>query len=131
SFGIYLLWKRKLHKDAVDFVTAIQVGDQFEKFCCRSILMWGVLLAVKTNFFGAFDLPTNVNLRRRIVTDQYDCKTGPVAGGSHCRYFGCYFSTDFSSDFCTVKDCGRHLNRRKIVYEIRSELIQRLEGRRS
>ena len=49
--------QRQLHQDAVDFVAAVQAGDEREQFFGSRAFGGRVLFAVKADFLELFTLP--------------------------------------------------------------------------
>ena len=69
--GIDVRGQRQLHQDAVDFVAAVQIGDQGEQVFGGRAFGGRVLFAVEADFLRALDLAANVDFRCGVVPDQH------------------------------------------------------------
>ena len=77
--GIDVRWQRQLHQDAVDFVAAVQVGDQREQLFGGHTFRGRVLFAVKADLLRALYLAANVDLRCGVMSHQYHGESGTQA----------------------------------------------------
>ena len=77
--GVDVRGQGQLHQDAVDFVAAVQFGDQGEQVFGGRAFRGSVLLAVEADFLGALDLAANVDLGCGIVPNQHHGEPGTHA----------------------------------------------------
>ena len=71
----------KLDQDAIDFVAAIEIGDEGEKFFGSGRFGGGMLLTINTDLFAGFDFAANVDFGGGIVADENNGESGAEAGG--------------------------------------------------
>ena len=77
--GVDVRGQRQLHQDAVDFVAAVQAGDEREQFFGSHAFGGRVLFAVEADFLGTLHLAAHVDLRRGVVPDQHHGEPGTHA----------------------------------------------------
>src|SRR5580704_6701835 len=98
----------QLHQNAVNFVAVVEVMNQSEQCSSRRSFGRRVLLAVDADFLGGFDLTANVDLRRRVVTDEDNCQARTNSEGGHGLHFRSHFGADVVSDSGAVENSGGH-----------------------
>jgi len=74
-----------------------------------------VFFAVDPDFFAAFDLAANINLRSRVVSHEHHGQTRPHSGGSHGTNVSRGFSADFCCDFGSIESGGGHESELEIL----------------
>ena len=86
-----VLWRRRLHEDAVDSGVGVEIGDHFEQFflsCFRGQLD---LHRVETEIRAGAGFRAYINSRGRIIADKHDGEAGRDSfrfqGGSFCTAF--------------------------------------------
>ena len=73
---VQMLRQRGLHENAVDFFIRIQLFDQCEQLFLRRFRGQNVLFGIDTRFRARLFLVVHIDLRGRIVSDEYDGHAG-------------------------------------------------------
>lgn len=96
--------KRQLHENAVDCGIPVQIADEFQKFLLRGGRGEFVQEGSEARGQAGLFLLSDVDLRRRVLSDENDCKPRNDSAGFQLFHFRPDPLADRGGDHLTVKN---------------------------